>query len=99
MFYLLFCGILFLSTVVKWYMLKERIEANGWSGMNPCEFITFLVYLIPVVGQMTFLAAMTTMDEGAAVSREEASDVICVQVGPMGYVFRDGSSAQESREA
>lgn len=84
-------GILFLTTVVKWYALRPRIEKNGWENMNPCDAMTFLVYAIPVFGPMSFLALMTTLDEGAVTSRAEAGDVITVIVGPMRYVFADGT--------
>ena len=82
-------GILFLSTVIKWYVLKSRIEENGWKNMNPCDVVTFLIYCIPVFGPMSFLALMTTMDEGAATSRAEAGSIITVAVGPMRYVFAE----------
>ena len=39
-------GILFLCTVIKWYVLKARIEANGWKSMNPCEAMTLVMYTI-----------------------------------------------------
>ena len=52
-------GILFMCTVIKWYVLKARIEANGWKSMNPCEVMTLIMYTIPVFGQMCFLALMT----------------------------------------
>ena len=90
-------GILFLSSVVKWYVLKARIEENGWKSMNPCEVMTLLIYSVPVFGPMSFLALMTTLDEGAARRREDADDVIAVRVGPMQYVFRDGSAKQGSQ--
>lgn len=82
--------ILFLCTVIKWYVLKARIEANGWKSMNPCEVMTLIMYTIPVFGQMCFLALMTTLDEGAARKREEAGSTITVAVGPMRYVYEDG---------
>ena len=82
-------GILFLSTVIKGYVLKSRIEENGWKNMNPCDVVTFLIYCIPVFGPMSFLALMTTMDEGAATSRAEAGSIITVAVGPMRYVFAE----------
>ena len=74
-------GILFLCT---------RIEANGWKSMNPCEAMTLVMYTIPVFGQMSFLALMTTLDEGAVLTREEAGNTITVAVGPMRYVYVDG---------
>ena len=83
-------GILFLCTVIKWYVLKARIEANGWKSMNPCEVMTLLIYIIPVFGPMSFLALMTTLDEGAVLTREEAGNTITVAVGPMRYVYVDG---------
>ena len=83
-------GILFMCTVIKGYVLKARIEANGWKSMNPCEVMTLIMYTIPVFGQMCFLALMTTLDEGAALKREEAGDTITVAVGPMRYVYVDG---------
>ena len=92
-----FGTVLFLSTVVKWYMLKAKIEGNGWESMNPCEVMTLLIYSVPVFGPMSFLALMTTLDEGAARRREDADDVIAVRVGPMQYVFRDGSAKQGSQ--
>ena len=82
--------ILFLCTVIKWYVLKARIEANGWRSMNPCEVMTLIMYTIPVFGQMCFLALMTTLDEGAARKREEAGSTITVAVGPMRDVYEDG---------
>ena len=74
--------ILFLCTVIKWYVLKARIEANGWKSMNPCEVMTLIMYTIPVFGQMCFLALMTTLDEGAARKREEAGrlQVACQEI-------------------
>ena len=90
-------GILFLSTVVKWYVLKARIEENGWKSMNPCEVMTLLIYIIPVFGPMSFLALMTTLDEGAARSRAEVGDVIAVVVGPMRYVFAEGAAGKGGR--
>ena len=82
-------GILFLSTVIKWYALKAKIEGNGWKNMNPCDVVTFLIYCIPVFGPMSFLALMTTLDEGAATSRADAGSVIKVAVGPMRYIFAE----------
>ena len=82
-------GILFLTTVVKWYALKPRIEKNGWENMNPCDAMTFLVYAIPVFGRMSFLALMTTLDEGAVTSRADAGSIITVAVGPMRFVFAE----------
>ena len=82
-------GILFLSTVVKWYALKAKIEENGWKNMNPCDALTLLIYCIPIFGPMSFLALMTTLDEGAATSRDDAGSVIRVAVGPMRFVFAD----------
>ena len=90
-------GILFLSSVVKWYVLKARIEENGWKSMNPCEVMTLLIYIIPVFGPMSFLALMTTLDEGAARSRAEVGDVIAVVVGPMRYVFAEGAAGKGGR--
>ena len=89
--------ILFLSTVVKWYILKAKIEGNGWQSMNPCEVMTLLIYIIPVFGPMSFLALMTTLDEGAARSRAEVGDVIAVVVGPMRYVFAEGAAGKGGR--
>ena len=90
-------GILFLSSVVKWYVLKARIEENGWKSMNPCEVMTLLIYSVPVFGPMSFLALMTTLDEGAARSRAEVGDVIAVVVGPMRYVFAEGAAGKGGR--
>ena len=92
-----FGTILFLSTVVKWYILKAKIEGNGWQSMNPCEVMTLLIYIIPVFGPMSFLALMTTLDEGAARSRAEVGDVIAVVVGPMRYVFAEGAEGKGGR--
>ena len=86
---LLVCGIRFLSTVIKWFVLKARIEENGWKNMNPCDALTLLIYCIPIFGPMSFLALMTTLDEGAATSRDDAGSVIRVAVGPMRFVFAD----------
>ena len=86
---LLLGGILFLSTVIKWFALKARIEENGWKNMNPCDALTLLIYCIPIFGPMSFLALMTTLDEGAATSRDDAGSVIRVAVGPMRFVFAD----------
>ena len=86
-------GILFLSTVVKWYALKAKIEGNGWQNMNPCDALTLVIYCIPVFGPMSFLALMTTLDEGAVTSRKDANSVITVAVGPMRFVF-----AEEGRQ-
>ena len=82
-------GILFMSTMAKWFILKKKIEENGWKNMNPCSLLTFVIYVIPVLGPMSFLAVMTTMDEGAALRRSEENHVIAVAVGPMRYVFAD----------
>ena len=84
-----FGTVLFLSTVVKWYMLKAKIEGNGWESMNPCEVMTLLIYIIPVFGPMSFLALMTTLDEGAVTSRADAGSIITVAVGPMRFVFAE----------
>ena len=92
-----FGTILFLSTVVKWYILKAKIEGNGWQSMNPCEVMTLLIYSVPVFGPMSFLALMTTLDEGAARSRAEVGDVIAVVVGPMRYVFAEGAAGKGGR--
>ena len=92
-----FGTVLFLSTVVKWYMLKAKIEGNGWESMNPCEVMTLLIYIIPVFGPMSFLALMTTLDEGAVRSRAEAGDVISVVVGPMRYVFAEETAKKGGR--
>ena len=89
-------GILFLSTVVKWYALKAKIEGNGWRCMNPCDALTLVIYCIPVFGPMSFLALMTTLDEGAVTSRTDADSVITVAVGPMRFVFAE-ESPQESK--
>ena len=88
-----FGTVLFLSTVVKWYMLKAKIEGNGWESMNPCEVMTLLIYSVPVFGPMSFLALMTTLDEGAVTRRTDADSVITVAVGPMRFVF-----AEEGRQ-
>ena len=82
-------GILFLSTVVKWYALKAKIEGNGWRCMNPCDVLTFLSYCIPVFGPRSFLALMTTLDEGSVTSRADAGSIITVAVGPMRFVFAE----------
>ena len=82
-------GILFLSTVIKWYALKAKIEGNGWKNMNPCDTLTLLIYCIPVFGPMSFLALMTTLDEGSVTSRADAGSIITVAVGPMRFVFAE----------
>ena len=92
-----FTAILFLSTVVKWYVLRDRIEGNGWQNMNPCDVMTLLIYAVPVFGPMSFLALMTTLDEGAARSRAKDGDAIAVVVGPMRYVFAEGAAGKDGR--
>ena len=38
---------------------------------------------------MSFLALMTTLDEGAVTSRADAGSIITVAVGPMRFVFAE----------
>lgn len=92
-FDLILGGILFLCTVSKWYLLRSRIERNEWKNLNPCDALTLLVYVIPVFGEMSFLALMTLLDYGAEHAREEVGGIIDVVIGPMRYMFDDSGSA------
>ena len=74
MFQVVLSVILYVCIVAKWYFLKSKITANSWEQMSPCSLQSLILFLIPVFGAMSFLAAMTIMDDAARFSKEETGN-------------------------
>ncbi|HAB94271.1 MAG TPA: hypothetical protein DCF49_05845 [Lachnospiraceae bacterium] len=89
MFQVVLSFILYLCIVLKWYILKPKIEANSWYQTSPCGVQTLLNFLIPVYGPLSCLAAMSILDEAAQRTKAEAENLLGVQIGPMVFTFSE----------
>lgn len=89
MFQVVLSVVLYVCIVAKWYFLKSKITANSWEQMSPCSLQSLILFLIPVFGAMSFLAAMTIMDDAARFSKEETGNRLDVQIGPMKFTFTE----------
>lgn len=89
MFQAVLACILFLCAVLKWYMLKSRIEANGWKQVSPCGWLTLVYFLIPLAGPTSFLAVMTILDQAAESTKVEADNLLGVRIGPWQFSYSE----------
>ena len=86
MFQVVLSAILYLCIVLKWYILKPKIEANSWQ--------TLLNFLIPIYGPVTCLAGMSILDEAAHHSKAEADNLLGVRIGPMVFTFSEQTKTE-----
>ena len=94
MFQVVLSAILYLCIVLKWYILKPKIEATSWYQTSPCGWQTLLNFLIPIYGPVTCLAGMSILDEAAHHSKAEADNLLGVRIGPMVFTFSEQTKTE-----